>query len=122
MKKKNPASKKYYIIQIKGRASCQKISVAKQRLGGSIPICNGHLNLSFLNLSLAVNVDRLIFPSNSSGIKCTRQPVNTFSITLDRLLIFMEVSHDNDLGHCRIHGRFTSYLKCMFPAEIIRTF
>lgn len=69
-----------------------------------------------------MNVDVLIFPSNSSCINCVRYPVNTFSIILDRLLIFMEIIHDNDLGHCGIQERFTSNLKYMCLVEILRIF
>lgn len=44
-----------------------------------------------------MNVDVLIFPSNSSCINYVRYPVNAFSISFDRLLIFMEIIHDNGI-------------------------
>lgn len=43
-------------------------------------------------------------------------------LILGRLLIFMEVSQDNNFGHDSIQERFTSLLKYMFPVEIIRIF
>lgn len=68
-----------------------------------------------------MNVNVLTFPSNSSCINYVRYPVNTFSISLDKLS-FMEIIHDNDLDHCGIQERFTSHLKYMCLVEILRIF
>ena len=69
-----------------------------------------------------MNVNVLIFPSNSSCINYVRYPVNTFSISLDKLLNFMEIIYDNDLDHCGIQERFTSHLKYICLVQILRIF
>lgn len=88
-----PTTENHHSIDPKiGKFLCWKDNTAdKKWLWGLFPVCNAHQ--CFLSLSWVMDVGMLIFPSSSLCMKYIRHPVNTFSVILGWLVMFVDISH-----------------------------